>query len=147
MRGLLIRIGIIAVIVVGAIVLRDRLSGSAGDLRVGDCFDPPASIETVEDVQHQPCTEPHAAEIIFVGDHPDSDAYPSIDAFDAFVFERCVPAFESYTGRDWETDTELDMAYLYPTDEGWPQGDHEVACYVERLDLSKMNASVKAAAD
>ena len=147
MRGLLIRIGVIAVIVVGALILRDRLSGSAQDLRVGDCFDPPTQLQNVEDVQHHPCTEPHAAEIVFVGDHPASETYPTVEAFDAFVVDKCVPAFESYTGRDWETDTELDMAYFYPTAEGWPKGDHEVSCYVVRLDNAKMNASLKVAAD
>ncbi|MCI0345386.1 MAG: septum formation family protein [Chloroflexi bacterium] len=144
MRGLLLRVGVIAVIVVGGLILRDRLSGSAGDLRVGDCFDQPVAAQNVDDVQHHPCTDPHTAEIIFVGDHPDQDAYPSLNSFDSFVLDRCVPAFESYTGRDWATDTELDMAYFYPTSEGWPEGDHEVSCYVVRIDSGTMNASVKA---
>jgi putative regulator of septum formation len=147
MRGLVIRLGIIGVIVVGGFVLRDRLSGNAGDVRVGDCFDEPSTAQNVEDVQHHPCTEPHTAEIVFVGDHPDADTYPSSDAFDAFVFERCVPAFESYTGRAWETDTELDMAYFYPTSEGWPRGDHEIACYLVRIDSAKMTSSMSAAAN
>jgi len=42
MRGLAIRIGIVAVILVGALILRPFISGGAGDLNVGDCFDPPA---------------------------------------------------------------------------------------------------------
>jgi hypothetical protein len=54
-----------------------------------------------------------------------------------------VPAFEAYTGRDWETDTELDLGYFYPTADGWPSGDREVACYVARLDGVSMSASVK----
>jgi len=145
MRGLLLRIGVIGVIVVGALIFRDRLSGSAGDLRVGDCFDEPGDAQNVEDVQHHPCTDAHTAEIVFVGNHPDAETYPDLDAFDAFVYERCVPAFESYTGRDWETDTELDMAYFYPTSEGWPSGDHEISCYLVRLDSGKMMSSMKAA--
>ena len=45
-------------VAIGGFVLRDRLSSNAGDLAVGDCFDEPtASAETIEDVQHQPCTE------------------------------------------------------------------------------------------
>jgi hypothetical protein len=147
LRGLLIRLGLIGVIVLGGFVLRDRLSGSAGDLRVGDCFDEPGESQSVEDVQHHPCTDAHTAEIVFVGNHPDSEAYPGLDAFDAFVFERCVPAFESYTGRLWETDTELDMGYFYPTTEGWPEGDHEIACYTFRIDTGTMTTSVKAAAN
>lgn len=145
MQGLVLRVGAIAVIVVGALVFRNYLSGSAGDLRVGDCFDQPTTLETVDDVQHHPCTDPHTAEIFFVGDHPSSDTYPTIDAFDSFVYDNCVPAFERYTGRDWETDIELDMAYFYPTSEGWPEGDHEISCYVIRIDSGTMNTSMKAA--
>jgi hypothetical protein len=143
MRGWVIRIGIIAVIVVAGLILRDRLSGNAGDLQVGDCFDEPTQTQDVSDVQHHPCTDAHDAEVIFVGDHPDSDTYPGVDAFDTFVLTQCVPAFEAYTGRDWETDTELDLGYFYPTADGWPSGDREVACYVARLDGVSMSASVK----
>jgi hypothetical protein len=143
MRGWVIRIGIIAVIVAAGLIFRDRLTGSAGELRVGDCFDEPTQAQEVKDVQHQPCTDPHDGEVVFVGDHPDSDTYPGESAFDSFVLANCVPAFETYTGRDWATDTELDLGYFYPTTDGWPSGDHEVACYVVRLDSAQMSASVK----
>src|SRR3990172_6879284 len=108
-RGNLVRIGIIAVVVVGALLFRDRLSGSATDLRVGDCFDEPAGTEVAE-VQHRPCTEGHDAEIVFVGDYPDQDAFPGQTAFDEYVFDSCVPAFETYLGIDYETDTDYDLA-------------------------------------
>ena len=36
MQGWVIRIAIIAVIVIGGLIFRDRLSGSANDLKVGD---------------------------------------------------------------------------------------------------------------
>jgi len=140
MRRLLIRVGLVAFLIAGC----DRLASNAGDLSVGDCFDEPASTETVDDVQRQPCTEPHGAEVIFVGDHPDQDSYPTTAVFDDFVANTCIPVFESYTGRDWETDTELDMAYFYPTSEGWPEGDHEVSCYIVRIDSAKMTSSMKA---
>jgi hypothetical protein len=144
MRGLAIRIGIIAVIIVGGLILRDRLSGSAGDLKVGECFDDPGTQVSVESVQHHPCSEAHSAEVIFVGDYPEASAYPGVDAFDTYAFNVCIPTFETYTGRDYQSDTELDIGYLYPTEEGWPKGDHEIACYVYRLDAGTMSTSVKA---
>lgn len=146
MRRLLIWIGVIAVVGVVGLVFRDFLSSGATDLRVGDCFDEPAQLDRVEDVQHHPCTDAHTAEVIFVANHPDSATYPSLDTFDSFVFDRCVPIFESYTGRDYETDTELDIAYFYPLSENWP-GDKEITCYVYRLDSGKMTTSVKAASN
>ena len=62
-----VRIAIIAIIIVGGFVLRDRLSSSAGDLKVGDCFDEPATGGEISDVQHHPCTEAHTAEVVFIG--------------------------------------------------------------------------------
>jgi hypothetical protein len=144
MRGLAVRLGIIAVIVVGGLLLRDRLSGSAGALRLGDCFDDPGQTANVKQVQHHPCTEAHSAEVIFVGDYPGATTWPGTDAFDRYVFNVCVPTFETYTARNFQSDTEFDIGYLYPTEDGWPKGDHEIACYVVRLDGAAMSSSVKA---
>lgn len=144
MRGWIVRIAIIAAIAIGAFVLRDRLSSNAGDLAVGDCFDEPAGATEVEDVQHHPCTEPHTSEVVFVGDIA-ADAYPSETEVADFVRDQCVPAFNSYTGLDFETDTTLDMGYFFPLEEGWRTGDHEVICYVIRLDKAPMSQSLKTA--
>jgi hypothetical protein len=34
---------------------------------------------------------------------------------------------------------------FYPTSTGWSGGDHEVTCYIYRLDDAKLTKSVKAA--
>jgi hypothetical protein len=142
-RRLLITGGIVVVAVVLAVVFRDRISGSAGDLRVGDCFDTPANMTDVKDVQHHPCTEAHDAEAVLVQDYPNATAYPGIDAFDEFVQSTCVPAWEAYTGRTYETDSELDIAYFYPQEQGWGSGDREVECFALRVDHAKLTSSVK----
>src|SRR5688500_13700554 len=87
--GWLIRGGIVAAIVVAGLVFRDRLSGDAADLQVGDCFDDPGAVSEITDVQHQPCTEAHDSEVIFVGDYPAQDAYPPDDAFTIFAEQQC----------------------------------------------------------
>src|SRR4051794_18404380 len=98
MRGLLIRVGIIVVIVAVGFVFRQWLSGNASDLNVGDCFDQPAASTTVvNDVQHHPCSDPHLAEVFYVGNYDLTSAtYPNEDAFQAFVLDRCIGAFQSY---------------------------------------------------
>jgi hypothetical protein len=142
--GIAARVGIIGAIVVGGLVLRDRLTGDATDLRVGDCFDEPANTATeISEVQHQPCTEPHDGEVMFVGEYPNQTTCPGQEAFTNYIRTNCLPAFESYVGRDYESDTELDIGWLYPTAEGWPRGDHEISCYVFRLDDTKLTQSVK----
>jgi len=89
-----VRIAIIAIIIVGGFVLRDRLSSSAGDLKVGDCFDEPASGGEISDVQHHPCTESHSAEVVFLGEMTgDNSTYPTDDQFDQYAATRIVEHF------------------------------------------------------
>ena len=149
MGSILLRIGIIAAIAGGAWVFRDYISGNATDLVVGDCFDAPTTAvdETVEDVSHHPCTDAHTAEVFFVADHPASGGYPGEDAFDAFTQENCPVAFNTYTGMDWYAEdgpaVDYDIGLLYPLEEGWGKGDHEITCYIVRVDDGPMTGSLK----
>lgn len=143
---IVIWIAIIAVVGIGGFIFRDRLSSGAGDLAVGDCFDDPTGVTEVEEVQHHPCNEAHTSEVVFVGNMSGADdAYPNLTQFDDYVGGTCLPAWETYTGRDYESDTELDLGYYYPLEEGWGDGDREVICYVVRVDGATMTQSVKAA--
>ena len=142
-----VRLAIVAVIIVGGFILRDRLSSSAGDLKVGDCFDEPASGGEISDVQHHPCTESHTAEVVYLGEMTgDNSTYPTDDQFDQYAATNCLPAFTAYTGRAVETETELTMSYYVPTKEGWGKGSRQEICYVLRVDNQPMTQSVKAAA-
>jgi hypothetical protein len=140
-------IGIIGVVVIGGLLFRDFLTGNPGDLKVGDCFDlPDSDTETVTDVQHHPCTDLHGGEVIFVGDFPGSgsDAYPSDDEMFAFLSEKCVPAYDSYTGNDIADQATYDIGWFQPTEEGWKDGDQGVSCYIYRLDETQFKGSLKA---
>lgn len=147
MKGLAIRLGIIGAIVIGAIVLRPYLTGSAGDLAVGDCFDEPETgTETVKDIQHRPCNELHDAEVVYVGNYePASDTYPTQDQFDDFIADRCTGAFNVYTGLDYNATLDLGVKPFWPTSEGWGDGDREITCYLVKADGSQLNASLKKA--
>jgi hypothetical protein len=135
-KGLLVRVLIIAAIAGGGFLLRDRLTGSAGDLQVGDCFTA-TEAETVSDVQHHPCTEAHNAEVFFVGDYPAADnaALPPISAFESFVDTSCGPALISYLGGESAivadpTLMNLDLGYYHPIADGWSKGDREIICFI-----------------
>jgi hypothetical protein len=149
MRGWIVRIAIIAAIAGGAFIFRDRISGNAGDLKVGDCFDEPQGLAAnaeIDDVQHHPCNESHTGEVIFVDDlTATGTTYPSDDQFTDFIISKCVPAFNTYTGKDFQTDTILDVGSFLPTAEGWKRGDHEVTCYAIRLDKKAVTTSFKVA--
>ncbi|HUG30959.1 MAG TPA: septum formation family protein [Candidatus Limnocylindria bacterium] len=145
MRSIALRLGVIGAIVIGALLLRPYLSGNAGNLQVGDCFDEPAGAqETISDVQHRPCTDPHGAEVVFVGDFtPDSDDLPGDEQFIAFFNSTCASAFNEYTGLDFVTDPTYDMDMYFPTLEGWNDDNREVICFAIRLDGAQMASSIK----
>ena len=144
--GWVVRIGIVALIAIGGFIFQDRLTSNAGDLAVGHCFDEPTGVEEVSDVQRHPCNEAHTSEVVFVGDLPGSeDVYPSDEDMAAFFDANCVPAFNAYTGRDYQSDSELDMGSFIPTAEGWKDGDHEMTCYAIRIDGATTSLSLKAA--
>ena len=146
MQGWVIRIAIIAVIVIGGLIFRDRLSGGANELKVGDCFDEPAAAKTVKDVQHHPCTESHTSEAVFVGDVPGQNAtYPGEAAFDDFALANCKPAFQTYTGTAIDAQEVLTMGYFFPVAEGWSKGDHQLTCYIIRVDGTPVTSSFKKA--
>jgi hypothetical protein len=146
MQSILLRVGVIGAIIIGAIILRPYLSGNAGNLQVGDCFDEPATAEeTIDDVQHRQCTDPHDAEVIFVGNYtPDSDPYPTDEQFRTFFEGTCTSAFNTFTGLDFITDETYDMSAYTPTVEGWnDDDDRKVICYAVRLDGGQMTTSIK----
>jgi Septum formation len=149
-RGLLIIVAIAVVVLVVGLVFRDRITGQAGDLRVGDCFDLPADAVAsagVGDVQHHPCTEAHGGEVYAVLTYPaDAGAtYPPSDAFDAFAADQCAATFQTYTGTAFEAATTLDAGYFFPIDSGWAGGDRTVICYLEDASGQPLTHSLRSA--
>jgi hypothetical protein len=146
LSGIGVRIAIVALIAVVGFLFRDRLTGNAGELKVGDCFDDPAETQDIGDVQHHPCTDAHTAEVFHVGPLPGGDdaAFPTEADLFAFASGSCVPAFESYTGTSIDASPALDFSMFYPTEEGWVDGDREATCYIVRVDGTAMTQSVRA---
>ena len=139
---ILIRVLIIGAILLGGFLFRDRISGNAGDLQVGDCFDVPGVETDVSDVQHHPCTEPHTGEVVFVGDH---GAAKGVAFSDALLFEfagsSCVSAAHTYLATN--SYDGLDIGFFYPVQKDWDAGDREITCYLSKVDGTSMSASLK----
>lgn len=149
-RGEFIRLGILLAIVVvivgGFFLFRDRLSNEVTSLQIGECFDLAEGVTEVSEVQRQPCNDPHDAEVIAVLIHPAaaSEAFPVVSGFNDFIEEKCVPVFETYTGRTFATDTELSLGRFQPTLSGWGGGARGFTCYLSRFDEAKVTTSFRA---
>jgi hypothetical protein len=143
--GVAVRIGIVAVVLAAGFLFRQWTSGNAGELSVGDCFDPPTGSETVKDVQHHPCTDAHGGEVVFVGNMPDASALPDKPTRDQWVLDNCFPAYQTYTGVDINTQTDWEMDYYSPTADGWTHGDRGMTCFAAKPDGSQTKGSIKKA--
>lgn len=148
----IVGIGFIVVVLVGAaiigLVFRDQLTGAATELRVGDCFDQPADMEEVTDVQHRPCTEPHDAEVFVVRDYEGASDYPTMVAFENWVDDQCTgDAFAEYVGAAYDSREDVGAGYFYPLEDGWRQGDHEMVCYLVPTDGGRVSTSYRASSD
>jgi hypothetical protein len=119
----------------------------ARDLAVGDCFDQLiTSAEKVQDVTRQPCNDAHDNEVMLITDYPAAKdaAFPSDADMETFVDEKCVSAYQSYTGRDPTTESEIGLDWYAPTAKAWAEGTRKVVCYLFRNDGAKMTAPLKA---
>lgn len=144
--GLVRHFGLLAV--VPLLAGCNMLTGAVGDLKLGECFDQPSATSDIAEVQHRPCNEAHDAEVFAALTHPApaGDFYPIEMTMTRYLSENCSPAFNTYTGLDYETDTTYDFGAFYPTRESWNNGDRGVICYLYRLDEQKLTQSVAASA-
>ena len=139
----LLRIGIVAVFIVGGLIFRDRMGGSPAELQVGTASTSrrrPARPSS--DVQHHPCTETHTAEVILLTNHPAAKGKPepSDAELTSYLVDTCGAALERYVKG---TTDKFDLGAFYPTSEDWKNGDRGITCYLTMLDESPMTASFK----
>ena len=137
-------VGVVAVVgVVGAVTAASRDDSGAivgsgnlhiADVRVGDCFDlnDGADIEEVGEIRAIPCEEPHTFEAYFTSELA-GGSFPSRSVLDAETEAACLPSFEPYVGRDYET-SELYVTTFEPTPESWGQGDRGILCVVSTFE-------------
>jgi hypothetical protein len=144
-RNVVSRIGIIGAVGIGAFVLRPFMTGGAGELKVGECFDVPTAATTVEEVQHHPCTEAHIGEVFFVGKLPAAEnaPYPTDAELDKSVEGLCVPAFDAYTGLTFMSDQQWTYGWFAPLSKDWVTGERGLICYATLIADEPTSTSIK----
>lgn len=106
-------------------------SGSAFELRAGDCFDQPGGVaeqQEVERVKHIRCAEPHDAEV--TGRFRLQGAtFPGTAAIEKAAEERCAELDEQYAMDTWALPADAVSYYFHPTEESWRTlDDRTVTC-------------------
>ncbi len=102
-------------------------------LRVGDCIDDDLAAGEVLEVPVVDCDQEHAAEAYHSERLPEGD-YPGLDWVKEKAVEICLERFEPFAGIDYDASRRLDVAWYYPTDGSWSEGDREVLCLIMQVD-------------
>ena len=112
-------VGAMLIAVIGAgYLLRDHLTGSPTELKVGDCFNESA-VNPTGSVSHIPCPEPHTAEVFVVGEFAPAADYPPLTAFQRWTETNCTPGIAAAYIGETAVPTSLGIALFYPTSESW----------------------------
>lgn len=108
--------------------------GNVFEIKVGDCFNQPDyEAEEIHNVEIVNCADPHdyeATRSIILTD----TAYPSDDDIFDYAEPGCLAAFEEYTGQSYDTFTDYEFSYYWPSFESWADGDREILCFVFHVD-------------
>jgi len=137
-RVILIGVGVavlvVAIAVIAVVTSSSQSQLTADQLVPGDCLagsnmaldtsDPwPDTVAAV------PCTQPHEAEVFFVGNAwPESQAaYPGDDAISNQGNARCTSAFDAYDGLA-SSSSEFTFTFIAPDNTTWPSGDRLLVC-------------------
>jgi len=100
----------------------DHAADSVESLQPGDCV---ADVMAEERVP-VPCGEPHKAEVFAVFSLP-LDQWPGDEVVIAEAERGCQERLGAYEAalRD---DPRLELAFVHPGEDSWPEGDREVVC-------------------
>jgi hypothetical protein len=115
-------------------------------LQPGDCIDLPSDMTSINEVQKQPCTSPHDAEVFLNFNDTATGSYPIHLHFENLATDTCLPAASTYLGQDFNDRLDLDAGYLYPTSDSWTKSnDRGLTCYLHNHDDSKLTQPLKSA--
>lgn len=104
--------------------------GNAFDIKVGDCFNQPDyDAEEIVNVEIVDCSVLHdfeATKSVILTE----TASPGEDVIQSRAETECLTAFEEYTGQSYDSFTDYEFSFYWPTTGSWSQGDREILCLI-----------------
>lgn len=113
------------VVLVVFLLIFDKGTVSATEVKAGDCLKELPASGLVITVDTAPCGEPHTGEIFSVMKMPDGD-FPGQFAIEEYQ-NKCAPELAQYSPEAAE-DPDVGLFVLYPSEDSWGQGDRTVTC-------------------
>jgi hypothetical protein len=133
LRSALPALGILLLLVIGAIVVAGLLddSRSVASLEPGDCLLAPEQ-DQVTQIDPVDCAQPHELEVIGRVTLRGA-AYPGDDQVFSAGLDACEPMFVDYLGEPYDTSRWFLNAFT-PSAEGWEAGDRTATCMIFQFD-------------
>jgi hypothetical protein len=113
------------VVLVAALLIFDKGSVSANEVKAGDCLKELPASGLVITVDTAPCEKPHTGEIFSVMTMPDGD-FPGTFAIEEYQ-NKCAPELADYSP-EAAKDPGVGLFVLFPSEDSWAQGDRTVTC-------------------
>jgi hypothetical protein len=113
------------VVLVAALLIFDKGTVSANEVKAGDCLKELPASGLVITVDTAPCSEPHTGEIFSVMTMPEGD-FPGTFAIEEYQ-NKCAPELADYSPEAAE-DPGVGLFVLFPSEDSWAQGDRTVTC-------------------
>ena len=142
-------IAVATVAALAVLPLTGCLGGGVPMADEGDCLQVSQLGTEVESLPTVSCDDEHEGEVYAVLDlelEGDYDPQAIVDAAE----EACLERFDDFIGLAYE-DSELDIFYLYPLEDGWASGERGTLCAViapdwETGELTMVTGSLAGAA-
>jgi hypothetical protein len=122
---------------------------AAIDLEPGVCIEEAAAftsrqVNEITEAETVPCRLPHQAEVYDRSDLEDEAGapFPGVGELRRQAQDQCRDGFEAFVGVRW-TQSELEIAALWPSLESWELDDRSIVCAVFRLDGELMTGSAR----
>ena len=81
-------------------------------------------------LQHHPCSEPHTAEVFYIGDHPAAKGSPFTHSLlNDFARSSCVPALSRHTSARPRATGSTISSRSFPGRTAGPMADRKITCY------------------
>lgn len=122
-------------------VIEGNESADVFALRVGDCINSSELDGEITSIPVVPCDEPHETEV-YVSHQMDDGEFPGDDAVQSEAEDVCIDEFTDFVGLTYQ-ESALEVFWMYPSQESWAQGDHEILCLLG--DTEKVTGTLEGA--